>query len=147
MFEHILVATDGSPTANRAIDVAIDMVKCHGSRVCILHVIRDQPLPKEILDMISAGEITASRLDILRDSAEIILGKARRRFEEAGIDNVDTAFAIAGDPAYEISDYADTHGMDVIVVGYRGLNTRGNMLGSVVRKLLHVSEKSCLVIK
>jgi len=81
MFERLLVPVDGSEYANRAVDTAVEIAKCHRSAVLLLHVVRDLSLPKEILEMISSGEITASRMQILQDSADIILGKAREKFE------------------------------------------------------------------
>jgi len=33
------------------------------------------------------------------------------------------------------------------VVGYRGLDTQSNMLGGMARKLINLTEISCLVVK
>ena len=81
MFNKILIPVDGSPHGKRAVEIAVELARCHQSSVLLLHVIRDFSLPKEILEMMQAGEITASREQILRDSADIILTNAQRRFE------------------------------------------------------------------
>ena len=104
------------------------------------------PPPKEILEMISAGEITASRMEILQDSADIILGNAQEQFGKAGLSDVKSHYVI-GDPAYQIADYAEKNDVDLIVIGHRGLGTRGEMLGSMARKLLNMTGISCLVIR
>jgi nucleotide-binding universal stress UspA family protein len=109
-------------------------------------VIRDFSLPKELLEMISAGEVTASRREILENSAEIILGDAREKFQEVGLSDITSDF-LMGDPASTIDDYAEQNGVDLIVIGYRGLGTHGKMLGSVARKLTNLSAVSCLIVR
>lgn len=88
--------------------------------------------------MISSGEITASRMQILQDSANIILDQARREFEAAGVGEVRSE-CLVGDPASTILDYAEEHEIGLIVLGQRGLNPRGGMLGGVARKLVNMT--------
>lgn len=145
MFEKLLVPIDGSDCANRAVDTAVEIATCHGSAALLLHVIRDLSLPKEILEMISTGEVTASRMQILQDSADIILGKARDKFEKAGLTNVRSE-CIMGDPATEILKYAEQNGANLIVLGHRGLSPQGGLLGGVARKLVNMATISCLVV-
>ena len=146
MFKRILVAVDGSPHSKRAVEAAVDLAKRYQASVHLLHVIRDLSLPKEILDMIAAGEVTESRMEILQDSAEIILENAQERFKQADLSDVKSGYVI-GDPACKIADWAEQNNADLIVIGHRGLGTRGEMLGSVARKLLNITGVSCLVIR
>ena len=146
MFERILVPVDGSRFSSRAVEVAIDMAKCHESFVFLIHVIRDWSVPQEIMAMIKSGEITESRREILEDSAEIILGNAREKFEQVGISDVKTEYVV-GDPASTIAEYATQHSFDLILIGHRGLSTHGNMLGSVARNLTNIAPVSCLLVK
>ena len=145
MFQTILVAVDGSRHSKRAVDVAVDLARQYGASVHLLHVIRNLALPREILDMIAAGEVTESRMEILQDSAEIILDNAREKFVEAGLSDVESHYVI-GDPAFEIADYAKRNNADLIVLGHRGLGAQGEMLGSMARKLLNITPVSCLVV-
>jgi nucleotide-binding universal stress UspA family protein len=145
MFKTILVAADGSANSRRAVGVAADLAECHRAAVILLHVIPDEPLPKEILKMIAKGEVTESRIEILRDSAEIILQDARERFEKAGLSEVKSDF-VMGDPAFKILEYAENSGADLIVIGHRGLGTEASFLGSVARKLINMTKISCLVV-
>jgi nucleotide-binding universal stress UspA family protein len=144
MFEKILVPVDGSRHARYAIEMAIDLAKCHGSAVYLLHVIRNLSLPQEILAMIKAGEVTESRTEILQTSAEIILDNAREKFAEAGVSTIQGEYTI-GDPASEILAYAREKSVNLIVIGHRGLGPTEGLLGGVARKLVNRTTTSVLI--
>ncbi len=145
MFSRMLVPVDGSRHARRAVGAAVEIAKRYGSSVYLLHAIRNLSLPREILAMIAAGEVTQSRMEILEDSADIILDSARERFEKAGIEDVQSKYLI-GDPAWKIAEYAKEKKVDLIVIGHRGLGPGGELLGSVTRKLLNLTEIACLIV-
>lgn len=145
MFTKILVPVDGSPHSKRAIEAAVDLAKRLEISVYLLHVIRNLSLPSEIMEMIRAGEVTESRMEILQDSAEIILENARRKFEEAGISEITSDYVI-GDPATKILEYAEENSINLIVLGHRGLGPHNGLLGGVSRKLLNITTVSCLVV-
>lgn len=144
MFKRLLVPVDGSPHAKRAVNAAADLAVGREARIYLLHVIRDLSLPKEILQMIAAGEVTESRMEILQDSADIILDNARDQLEQTGLSDVRSDY-IMGDPASKILEYAERNGVDLIVIGHRGLGPRGGLLGSVARKLVNMTTVSVLV--
>lgn len=146
MFNKILVAVDGSEYSKHTVDTAVDLAKIHNSSVLLLHVIRDWALPKEIEEMISAGEITESRLEILQDSGQIILDSAKEKFGAAGISDVKSEM-LEGSPATKIVDYAEENDADLIVLGHRGLSTAREMLGSVSSKVSNITRISCLIVK
>jgi nucleotide-binding universal stress UspA family protein len=145
MYQKLLVPLDGSEHSARAVEAAIEVAKCVGASVDLIHVIRDLSLPKEIRAMIASGEITAPRMQILQDSADIILDKARARFEAAGIESI-KATALMGDPADKILQYAAENGIDLIVLGQRGLAPHENLLGGVARKLVNMTRVACLIV-
>lgn len=144
VFERMLVPVDGSQHARFAVQMAIDLAKCHGSFVYLLHVIRDLSLPQEILAMIQAGEVTQSRMEILQDSAEIILENAAAKFLDAGITEVQKDYVI-GDPASQILAYAQAKDVSLIVIGLRGLGPTEGLLGGVARKLVNRTTISVLI--
>lgn len=144
MFEKLLVPVDGSPHASRAVQAAAGLADCCGSAVYLVHIIRDLSLPKEILEMMAAGEVTASRMQILQDSADIILENARTALEAAGVAQVETE-CLLGDPATQILQYAAGKGVDLIVLGHRGIGPNPDLLGGVARKILNRTTISCLI--
>jgi nucleotide-binding universal stress UspA family protein len=145
MYKRILVPVDGSRHSKQAIEAAIDIAKRYEASVFLLHAIRNLSLPKEILEMVAAGEVTESRMEILQDSAEIILDNAKEQFAAAGITDVQSEFVI-GKPTTKIAEYAEQNEIDLIVIGHRGLGPKGGLLGSVTRNLLNLTEIACLVV-
>ncbi len=145
MFKKVLVPIDGSEHSNRAVDRAVELAKCCDASLILVHVIQDLPLPKEILEMMAAGEVTATREQILQDSADLMLTNARIRCEQAGCVYVN-AEVLRGDPASAILDYAEQNGVDLIVLGQRGLMTRPGLLGGVARKIVNMGNTACLVV-
>jgi nucleotide-binding universal stress UspA family protein len=148
MFKTILVPVDGSRHGDHAVDVAVDLAKHHGSNLLLVHVIRPWSLPKEIIDMIKAGEVNQSRQEIMQQSAEIILESTQRRCQEAGLPAT-SAETVTGDPATLIEEYAQAKNVDLIIMGHSGLEAGAhpNLLGGVARKLVNISSKSCLIVR
>ncbi len=145
MYNRLLVPVDGSRHSKRAVVAAIDIAKRYQASVYLLHAIRNLSLPKEILEMVAAGEVTESRMEILQTSAEIILSNAKEQLVAGGITDVQSEYVI-GKPATMIAEYAKQNDIDLIVIGHRGLGPHGGLLGSVTRNLLNITEVSCLVV-
>jgi nucleotide-binding universal stress UspA family protein len=145
MFKKILIPVDGSLHSKRGIKAAVDLVKQLQASVYLLHVIRNLSLPAEIMEMIAAGEVTESRMEILQNSAEIILDNARQNFIQAGLTEITSDYLI-GDPPSKILEYAQEHGVDLIVLGQRGVGPHSGLLGGVSGRLLNMTTISCLVV-
>jgi nucleotide-binding universal stress UspA family protein len=148
MYKTILVPVDGSRHGDRAVDAAIQLAVQNDGAILLLHVIRNWSLPREILDMIKAGEVQASRQEIMQQSAEIILEDARTRCANAGVPAVSAEY-LTGDPATVIADYAKQKGADLIVIGHSGLEVGAHpeLMGGVARKLVNITPVSCLVVR
>jgi len=147
MFKKILVGVDGSKHSDRAVEMAIGLAKQNEAAVLLLHVIRNLSLPQELLEMIAKGEVTESRMELLQDSAEIILDSAKKKCAQADLQNVTDEYLI-GNPASTIARYAEEQGADLIVVGHHGISSESpEILGGVVKKLTNISKLSCLIVK
>lgn len=172
MTRMILVATDGSDTANRAVDFAAELSDRFGQDLCIIHVPLHGRPPKEILRLaevenlaanLSSGGVTQTvrlpvyvsdylanpedELEWARATVAIgeqILERAKQRAEEKGARNVTTQIR-TGDCADEILELAAAEKVSMIVMGRRGLGrVRETLLGSVSQKVLH--HAPCTVI-
>lgn len=171
MFHTVLVATDGSKAASRAVDAAIDISLKYGSRLYIIHVLQHGRAVEELermaeIEGLVAGisepeppaptpEAAAVRTVLLESQhdgrvlskiGEMILQRAAQRAREAGLGKVETLSA-NGDYADGILDAIDETSADLVVMGRRGLGkVRQLLLGSVSNKVVQQSGAAVLLI-
>ncbi|MGI6678678.1 MAG: universal stress protein [Dehalobacterium sp.] len=141
MFKKILVAIDGSDHSMKAIDAAIELAKMDQSHVEVLYV---APSLKHITAE-TATIIEQFEKDMMEESKEIV-AKATKKFEGENI-QFETK-VIIGNAANVIIDEAEAKGIDVILMGSRGLNVVSRFfLGSVSQKVLTYAPCSVLIVR
>jgi nucleotide-binding universal stress UspA family protein len=176
MIETILVPTDGSGHAKKAIDLAADIAEKNGARMVILHVLlrhssesdletlcKENAMPdslekkfaevrKAFLQTVSAS-YEAGPLsipipeDVFNDVGNLLLDNARQRAESVGVKEVATHL-VDGAPAEKIIAAAEKENADMIVMGSRGLGKMaGVLMGSVSHKVSHLSKCTCVTVK
>ncbi|HEY7551913.1 MAG TPA: universal stress protein [Hyphomicrobiaceae bacterium] len=137
---HLLLATDGSSGADRAIDFAARLAKEMGGKLSILTVGGN-------LSGVDKRELARAESgigDALEAVSEQILERARRRAHEAGAPDIGV-HAGWGDPAEVIIEVARRDQVDAIVMGRRGRGRlTGMLLGSVSQKIASLAP--CVVI-
>ena len=104
---------------------------------------------KEIpeLESDTIESFASAREEIMRKIAESALKVARELVQKGGAVNVETVIG-TGDPASSILELAKRREVDMIVIGTRGLGKlKGQILGSVSRKVTNNAETSCLVVR
>ncbi|MBA2349926.1 MAG: universal stress protein [Solirubrobacterales bacterium] len=145
MFSSIVVGTDGSDTAHRAVAQAVDLASSLGARLEIVSAFEPvsrarlreerQTVPEEMQWMVNA-----------REDVEATLREAAEQAEGSGV-AVET-HARQGDPADAILDVAEERGSDLIVVGNKGMTgAKRFLLGSVPNKVSHHAPCSVLIIR
>jgi nucleotide-binding universal stress UspA family protein len=142
MFSSIVVGTDGSDTAQIAVDFAMDMAERYGAKLLIASAytpVAEDRLRKEQAD--APADIQWS----INPSQEVdaTLRKVEDAAKERGLQY--TSEARNGDPADVLCDIAGDHGADVIVVGNKGMHRR--ILGSVPNTVAHKAPCSVMVVK
>ena len=152
MINKILVATDSSAVSNRAVEMAAQMAEQYDAELHIIHVIRDMQIPFEIkeipeLEPHAFESFNNARGEVMRKIAESVLRLAKKKAGKAGAHNIQTVIG-TGDPATSILGLARRQKVDMIVIGTRGLgNLKGQILGSVSRKVSNNAETSCLIVR
>ena len=139
----ILVAIDGSETALRALDFAVQQARC--APPAELQVLNVQPL----LSNYTAAEIyvTAERIhQVAAERARAILDAAAEQLRNAGCD-----FKLEqteGDPAETIANRATELDCESITMGTHGLTSLGILfLGSVAQKVVHYATVPVTLVK
>ena len=142
MVKTIAVGTDGSETAQIAVDFAMDMAERYEARLLIASAYTP----------VSEGQLRKEKEDAPEDiqwsinpSQEVdsTLRKVEEAAKERGLQY--TSEARNGDPADVLCDIAGDHGADVIVVGNKGMQRR--ILGSVPNTVAHKAPCSVMVVK
>ncbi|CAA9476458.1 MAG: Universal stress protein family 4 [uncultured Solirubrobacteraceae bacterium] len=145
MFRSIVVGTDGSETAHRAVAQAVDLAKALGARleiVCAYEPVSGSRLRKE------RGTAPAD-LQWMVNAREDVDATLREAVEQAELEGITVeTYARQGDPADAILDVAEERGADLIVVGNKGMTgAKRFLLGSVPNKVSHHAPCSVLIIR
>ena len=141
MFDTVVIATDGSGSAQRAVEAALDLAAKFDATVHALYVV-------------DSGEVESSPDDVravLERALATTGGRAltfvREAAEAEADDDVVTAVR-EGDPAKEIRTYAEEHDADVIATGTRGRHgDHGFLLGSVAEEIVRHAPMPVLSVR
>jgi len=138
--KRIVVGTDGSPTAQQAVNQAADLAVATGAD---LHIVTAYRSPAAIGAMTATAAAAGMASvdcyglsDSLAKDAEAGLARAAATVAGRGV-RVESHGA-GGDPAEVILDVAEAVDADLIVVGSRGMTgAKRFVLGSVPNKVAH----------
>jgi len=137
----ILVATDGSKGAEKAIKFAARLASATGSGLTLVYVVARLPTTKA--DII---ELFKEVLGYLEQEGEKYLLRGEKIAVKLGA-KTDTKL-LKGNPAKEIIGAAERGGYDLIIAGSYGRGSVNKfLLGSVSSKLIHLSKIPVLVVK
>jgi nucleotide-binding universal stress UspA family protein len=131
MLSTIAVATDGSDTAQQAVNAAFELAQRFDAAVVILTAYRAEA---------GGGDGWASSS---ATQAERVLATAEEAAAELGL--AYSSAMLEGDPAEVVVGLAERHGADLLVVGSIGMNRR--VLGSVPNTVTHKASCSVLLVR
>jgi nucleotide-binding universal stress UspA family protein len=142
MFSSIVVGTDGSKTADRALMRALELARLTGGR---LHVVSAYaPAPAKVTGGAPASE--AAEWSVGPDfEVEGVLDRAGGRARSEGVEI--TTHSPKGDPADAILAIAKEIDADLIVLGSRGMQGARRVLGSVPNKVSHRAPCDVLIVQ
>ncbi len=177
MIKTIVVATDGSDHAQKALKLACDLATKYRARMVIAHaLLRDAPagelrrlanmrkLTKTQRDLLEAFEAEPQMAmasagvggayipippprEVLEPIGRQVLEKAEAAAKKAGVNRVSTVM-LTGDAADAIIAQAKKEKAGMIVMGSRGFgDLRGLLLGSVSHKVAAHADCTVLTVK
>ena len=134
MYKNILLATDGSPLADRGVDAGIALAKAIGARLTAVAAI--EPYHRLAFAPEQLGYTEASYIAHARAEAAKLLDAVAAKAAAAGV-RLDAVLRESEPPHEAIIAVAGSHGCDLIVMASHG---RGGIsalvLGSVTGKVL-----------
>jgi nucleotide-binding universal stress UspA family protein len=139
----ILLATDGSPSAEGATVEAIELARAFGTTLCVVSVAH-LVLPA-YGGYYGYGEIAADLQKAEAARVATMLAATKSRVEDAGIECV--TIALDGPASDEICRAADARTARLIVIGAHGWGRVGRIIhGSVSTTVLHDAPCPVLVV-
>lgn len=174
MFNTILVATDGSNHAYKALSIAANLATKYDAKLIILHVLMHgkvpdgfrrmeeiehlaepkKPLITEVRNIPSTLAATLHNAEPVDDERRFyefmgdkIIEDSKRKAAKDGARNIAAKIA-EGDAAHQIVLHANDERADLIVMGTRGLGeVKGLLIGSATHKVTQLAECPCLTVK
>ncbi len=146
MFQHILLATDGSAASAHAASLAVGLARAHGARLTALYVADPYPY-------IGVGEVNPMGFQAYLAAGQQLASQAHAQVEalcKQGGASVPLQVKLVEDvaAAHGIVETARTDGADLIVMGSHGRSGIARlMLGSVATKVVAESSVPVLVTR
>lgn len=140
--DKILVPVDFSDHSRRALETGAEFAKSFGATVHLLHCYQVPPV-----GVSPYGVVVPESFDReVREAAARMANEWREKLDAAGVKS--EVSLSAGSPALAISEAAKELGVDLIIMGTRGLSGFKHMLlGSVAERTLRTAPCPVLTVK
>jgi nucleotide-binding universal stress UspA family protein len=138
----IVLATDGSPSAERASVLATELASATGSKLCIAAAWESPLTVYPAAHVASIPEVEEEERKRANTAARVVLGMAQAQGVHA------ESFVREGDAVEVVSEVAGEVSASLVVVGSHGWGpVRRFVFGSVSRALLHEAPCPVLVVR
>jgi nucleotide-binding universal stress UspA family protein len=137
MFQHILLAIDGSDHSRETVPAAIEIAKRFDGDVFVLHVHEHE-----------VGRAGAYPMEAPEDSSRLV-SDVVKTLQDAGVTaQGKVQESVAGHAPKHIVETAESQASDLIIMGSRGLSDlAGLLLGSVTHKVIQLAREPVLVVR
>ncbi|WP_243358847.1 universal stress protein [Fundidesulfovibrio terrae] len=139
---NVLVAHDGSPQADKALEAAVTLASAPGGRLDIVSVVPDLCLSSEEISVEDCNLIAAS----LATEARGLMAKVEQGLSGRGVSA--QVHIRHGRPAEAIAECAADLGSDVAVLGSHGRHGAARaLLGSVSSRVAELARCNVFIVK
>lgn len=149
MISRILVPHDGTDMSDKAFIKAVELAKAFKSRIILLHVIEQIPVPPSIMLGSDPVLINRARRSIRRELEQgwnKLVEVKSHDIENTSVDMTD--YCLVGSTAEQILRFAKNNDIDIIVMASRRFKgiSKIKVLGSVTRKVSEMADCPVLII-
>lgn len=144
MFKHILIATDGSEVATRAVSGGLELAKKLAARVVVMTA--SEPLPATVTAETIAANFPEEYVKATRLQAAKVLDAVRGEARALGVEC--ETLHVTNFPAEAIIEAAKANACDLIVMGSHGRRGIARLLlGSQATKVVTLSSVPVLIYR
>jgi len=142
VLKQILIATDGSESAEKAASFGIQIAGQSGAKIYALYVIDITPYYSIPLDQVWSKEV----YEQIEKMGHEITADVEKTAKAAGLEA--ESIVLKGDPAEKIVNFAEERNVDMIVVGSHGIGGFERLvIGSVSEKVVRHAQTPVLVVR
>ena len=142
ILKQILIATDGSESAEKAASFGIEIARLSGAKIYAVYVIDTTPYYSIPLDQLWPKDIYEQFEKIGHE----ITADVEETTKAAGLEA--ESIVLKGDPAERILNFAEEQNVDLIVVGAHGISKFERLvIGSVSEKIVRHAKIPVLVVR
>jgi len=142
MLSTVAVGTDGTDTAAKAVDFAIDLAQRYDARLVAISAYRPVSESRLKSEQKDAPDEIQWSINPTED-VDAILSDVEEKAQEAGLKT--TTVAGDGGPADVLVKFAEDQDAAVLVIGNKGMQRR--ILGSVPHSVAHKAPCTVIVVK
>jgi len=141
-YKHVLATTDFTPISEQAAQRAAAIARSNGARLTLLYVV--EHFPEDIpIDRIGPED---------QDPQTFLTRRAQQDLQRfaAGIPDIEPTLEVVTSiysAKAEIVNYAQAHGIDLIVIGTHAGHGVLGMLGSTANGVVHAAHQDVLVVR
>jgi nucleotide-binding universal stress UspA family protein len=138
----IVVGTDGSPRAERAVDRAGTVANALGVKVHVVSGYRTGP--SGVWTTAAHGELAPAEIYDDGENRARAQDRAQKRLADVGVES--EAHVFSDEPADALLWVAEAQSAQMIVVGNRGMTGARRILGSVPNRISHHARCDVLIV-
>jgi len=137
MFNTVVVAVDGSPSSERALEYGVQIARENSSHLVLAHV-------TELVAGRSASPVRIGEQQLVEQLSA--RAAALSKDGTPGAEFKSTTAALGG-PAHAIAEIAEEAGADLLITGTRGhTGLTGLVVGGVAQRILHLAPCPVLIV-
>jgi len=139
MFKKILIASDGSEGAFKALDAALRLAHSHKAQIHMICVEETQWIPGSREEVIGDKEIADRKFAEVVAKSEVEAKHHRVKL---------ISHILMGHPVPAIVDFIERQGFDLLVAGFMGHSALYNrVIGSTTDRLVELAPCTVLIVK
>ncbi len=146
MVNKVMVTTDGSEQAKKAIELGADIASKYDATLFLVHAIQEAKIAKETKELMEAEHMEEKSKRVYLDQiGGRIINEAKNDVLNRGVRKTESAILLGKHPAREITDFAKENSIDMIVIGHNGVGKLEELYNRrIAKKVLRRTDCTCI---